>query len=682
MEVQGITAEMDISDTDAAKVFAIRRDSEVKERLQNADGCQLSSDNMGFFVDTVGSGSLIPTGLPRPTVRSPSSMTESDSEDEVIVFLGRKDRKKGTPEPVAVTKRAMPRVVEDGVASQPPNATASAVQAIPNRSKVLMVLNASQNGKLQAEGQKCSTERERYSNKVRKNDEILADYIANLQANDSANDTEGFPHPRQRDLGLNVWERECLVRADQDVRLQNSNEEWDSENLQDFDGFSTSSEMMDTTPRILAKRLRNSAIQYLVTRKGEPVDDARWLPPALLKATDAADVIAYFEDQDQAEHARLTDDDVSEGSSSFESLLGNDLAEDMKSLADEKDLDDRRKARMSDEQIARLLSKQADLGIMGDELVLYNGDGLATASGSDRRAGLYGTSSAITSRYSLEFKPQKKKKRFNSSFPPATLFADILEQDPYNGFDVIDRERPSLRKKAKKAGRAKAIFDVSDSDLQQSLHSAWENDRSKKKQRKLEREERRAQGLLNKNGKPDLKAKFSEGMTMDDVRSQIKAFMKASAESQPLPPMGYDERKAVHDFANKHGLKSKSVGNGNARFPVLYKTLRTKALDPNLESRIDAIFTPTRFLPRLDKTRRRVAPPMRARNGGSKSATASYRDGEVVGVGAPELGIENKGRAMLEKMGWSTGTTLGAVENKGIAHPIAQTVKTSKAGLG
>jgi hypothetical protein len=37
---------------------------------------------------------------------------------------------------------------------------------------------------------------------------------------------------------------------------------------------------------------------------------------------------------------------------------------------------------------------------------------------------------------------------------------------------------------------------------------------------------------------------------------------------------------------------------------------------------------------------------------------------------------------MLEKMGWSSGTALGASNNKGILEPVSQTMKTNKAGLG
>ena len=63
-------------------------------------------------------------------------------------------------------------------------------------------------------------------------------------------------------------------------------------------------------------------------------------------------------------------------------------------------------------------------------------------------------------------------------------------------------------------------------------------------------------------------------------------------------------------------------------------------------------------------------------------SSASYRDGEVVGAGAPELSAENRGRTMLEKMGWSSGTPLGALNNKGLLQPISHIVKNTRTGLG
>ena len=60
---------------------------------------------------------------------------------------------------------------------------------------------------------------------------------------------------------------------------------------------------------------------------------------------------------------------------------------------------------------------------------------------------------------------------------------------------------------------------------------------------------------------------------------------------------------------------------------------------------------------------------------------ATYMNGDIVGASAPEIGAENKGRAMLERMGWK-GEGLGAIGNKGMVDPIKHVVKTTKAGLG
>jgi len=150
----------------------------------------------------------------------------------------------------------------------------------------------------------------------------------------------------------------------------------------------------------------------------------------------------------------------------------------------------------------------------------------------------------------------------------------------------------------------------------------------------------------------------------------------------PLPPMAQKERKIVHEIANIFKLKSKSIGAGKSRFPVLYRTARTIQYDEKALNTIEATLSSKRFLLRLDKTQKRGVPARKAR-GRFASAGVSYRDGEVVGATAPELGQENRGRAMLEKMGWSTGTALGALNNnRGIVQPVTQVVKTGKAGLG
>jgi hypothetical protein len=150
-----------------------------------------------------------------------------------------------------------------------------------------------------------------------------------------------------------------------------------------------------------------------------------------------------------------------------------------------------------------------------------------------------------------------------------------------------------------------------------------------------------------------------------------------------LPPMDKADRKIVHEIANAFNLKSKSAGNGKNRFPVLYRTSRTSAYVERTFAAVEAKLT-RRFLPRIDVGGQKSSTAKRTGRGagGLSTAAVSYRDGDIVGGSAPELGAENRGRAMLEKMGWSSGTALGALNNKGILQPVIHIVKTTKAGLG
>lgn len=153
-----------------------------------------------------------------------------------------------------------------------------------------------------------------------------------------------------------------------------------------------------------------------------------------------------------------------------------------------------------------------------------------------------------------------------------------------------------------------------------------------------------------------------------------------TTDSLSLPPMTKHRRVLVHDMAHVLCLTSKSRGKGSSRFPVLSKTSRTPKYTLRTISQLDRVLSKGTFSHRAvgawDNTG--------VRSGKSKSrhSNVSYVDGDVVGASAPEIGAENIGRAMLEKMGWSRGTALGAIHNKGILLPVSHVVKNSKAGLG
>lgn len=156
------------------------------------------------------------------------------------------------------------------------------------------------------------------------------------------------------------------------------------------------------------------------------------------------------------------------------------------------------------------------------------------------------------------------------------------------------------------------------------------------------------------------------------------------AYSLTFPPMDSNARKSIHEICLRLNIKSKSTGGGEQRRPMLHRTKRTGTYR---EAAFEEAFRPGRkYFPRMDVNKPRGG---RGGGGGAKAngrgvnpAAFTYRDGEVVGGGAPELGINNKGRALMEKMGWSAGMALGANDNQGILQPVAHVVKRTKAGLG
>jgi hypothetical protein len=98
-------------------------------------------------------------------------------------------------------------------------------------------------------------------------------------------------------------------------------------------------------------------------------------------------------------------------------------------------------------------------------------------------------------------------------------------------FDMMDWDRPSLRPRKGKGARAQINFNLSDSELEATLQTNWKNDRLKKSERKRQREEMRALGMLGKKAKPDdLRIKYPDGMNMEQVGDEMRTFMISGDE--------------------------------------------------------------------------------------------------------------------------------------------------------
>jgi len=399
--------------------------------------------------------------------------------------------------------------------------------------------------------------------------------------------------------------------------------------------------------------------------------------------------VSDLSDDEEYDYDDLPGDSDSVDSSVLEGRLAYTEKEQWE---DEEDLRKRRQDAMSDEKLARLIAKQQEFGIGSDELILDDGlemDGVGDVY--EARAGLANLTNIISG-------PRKTKSRRSGgrndfSFPDATALADTVDQYGADGFDIMDFDRPSLRpkKKGRKGKLHPELDDLSDDELKENMGNAWENDREKKRLKKAEREEMRAAGMLGstgRKGKADLneKYKYVDGMTQSQILDELREFMRNDGQqSRPFPPMDTFNRKKLHQIANQLNLKSKSVGTGAGRYPVLYKTKHTLEYSDQLfrdtmsSSNRGGLSVNVKFA-RKAKRAGGKGPGKKGGLGGGISA-ASVNHGEIVGAGAAEMGRENRGFKFMEKMGWTPGMALGR-EGVGRLVPVEQMMRQGRAGLG
>lgn len=506
-----------------------------------------ASDN--FFIDLRGSKDQVKTGLPKPVIQRYPSPVGSASSEEVILFPGRgASRTNGEKPTIWPWPSNNPTFISDPVltvenfhnkhSDQP--TTLGIRSPMPRKAASLVCSSNEQqsdcrSSKVRSKRKRKTRKHERRSKRSEaEKDAILADYVANMDADDITDElAQDSMHWGRQPETMNTvsWqnefeESEALPHAETKTFYGVTEE---AAELEAFDELSTSDEILAEVQHIVSKRVRPSGIQYLVILEGYTVDDARWYPVASLSGLTAQEKIRVYE----IEQARLEKYSTS-GSSGFnldrDEQLEQDLQDELDDLADEQDLIDRHRERMTDEHIARLFSKQEEFGLGSHDLLLYDGDEQNPPPGDvTRRSHTNSTSTSVG-------QPRRKgKNRYRSKFPAAGLMADMLEQDPYNGFDIMDQDRPSLRKKLK-GRRGKLPVELSDSELEQTLQSQWEKDRNKKKIRKEERENLRSQGLLGKKGKVDAKVKNPNGISLAEANDRIVNFLESTTEKYDLVP--------------------------------------------------------------------------------------------------------------------------------------------------
>lgn len=505
------------------------------EDLERPSSSGNDQDVPSFIVDTMGT-QPVHTGFAPPRLRSTSppraaSPTPSDFSAEVIVFTGRNPGKNAASrEPKAVRseqKASIITVIEDNPYKQPSETIDAQIKDVESKIQERQELlgeaihhgstSTKRKGKAPIQRQIVSTKLSKSKNKtLRKNkkssddddddDAWIADYIANMDKDDDL----AFEKYNQRELGGSddgIWQETETSSGE----IQPKDKiEWSREDIDDFDDLSTSDGERGDVQAILSKRERISGVQYLVVWQGHEIDEARWVPVTTLISKTAVSHIETFEAEERlvAEFEDNAEDDTSDSEELDIHGSTDEVEEPLTNIPP-----------MSDAKIARLLAKQEELGMGSDEILLFDDE---EDDDDDEEE--------VPSRFALE--PSRKQsnargsKRPRGEYPSATMMADA-----FDGFDVMDFDRPSLKRKPK-GRRGKLTLDLSDSELEAAMAMAWENDRYNKSTKKKEREELRSQGLLgSKNGKPDLKQKYKEGMGIHAVKEEIKTFLMGSNTS-------------------------------------------------------------------------------------------------------------------------------------------------------
>ncbi|KAI1430940.1 hypothetical protein GGR50DRAFT_690106 [Xylaria sp. CBS 124048] len=341
-----------------------------------------------------------------------------------------------------------------------------------------------------------------------------------------------------------------------------------------------------------------------------------------------------------------------------------------------------------DARLAQLIGQQEALGLQDDDVLYFDGADLDDAWLAAPRA----------SRHKKKGTPRRSRLfHEGSQFPSATRMAEAFDE-----LDLMDMQGSRLRRSKK----GPISFGLSDSELEEALNVAIKKDRLKKADKKKARQELRSQGFLDNDLDPnDLRVKYDLGMSLDELADEFEIFMLGTHEQLILPPLHKSSRKIVHVIANSFNVKSRSAGWGNSRYPVLYRRKNTLPYDRDrLEKALGRVrhswfqrmdvdekdsLTAAAIKRREANARKRdegraiKRAETQARAGKPRSKwSLGLREGEIVGQHATEIGAENKGRAMLEKMGWSKGMSLGTIENKGITVPLTHVMKKTKAGLG
>ena len=249
----------------------------------------------------------------------------------------------------------------------------------------------------------------------------------------------------------------------------------------------------------------------------------------------------------------------------------------------------------------------------------------------------------------------------------------------YDGERNMEYETKSLDTVGK-GKKKRLLVDESlalDPDMRQLLQDKFATRRDAKIKKRRTKEDFISEENKNSN---DLLKKYQYGLHVQNIRDEFELFLGGNREVLIFPPLDPHGNKTIKKFANHYNMKSANAGAGKQSHVVVIKTKKTRAYMPNYNL-INQLTRQRPIFMRIDvkqDTEKRVGTTETHR----VKAKFHVKEGEIVGESASEIGRENIGRRLLEKLGWTQGESLGAHGNKGISEPLMARVKKSKTGLG
>ncbi|KAF2399827.1 hypothetical protein EJ06DRAFT_36022 [Trichodelitschia bisporula] len=235
-----------------------------------------------------------------------------------------------------------------------------------------------------------------------------------------------------------------------------------------------------------------------------------------------------------------------------------------------------------------------------------------------------------------------------------------------------------------------------DEDLKHNMLESFRKDRLKKKELKLKRQQLRAQGLLGRKNKfkaPEVpEVPEADDYTYDSFIWAIQEDFRKCLASSSKHFIMYGLNGRELQFVDRLGLRldvDVHATGRKANAKTVYLIKSDEALEYDEERFMSAVrevgmgfAKKVRSFGGSRASRNAAAGRAPHVFGGSKFAAASPKNGHIVGAKAKEISLDNKGRLMIEKLGWVPGTPLGRLGGNGILTPITSIVRTTKLGLG